>query len=56
MAKVLAAAQSFARGEEGAALVEYALALALLTVLSISAVTALASKIVAFLNAASTTI
>jgi Flp pilus assembly pilin Flp len=56
MAMVLAAIKAFALGEEGASIVEYALALTLIAVVSLAAFAALGAQISAFLNAASTTI
>jgi Flp pilus assembly pilin Flp len=56
MAMVLAAVKTFARGEEGAAIVEYALGLALITLVCLASIAALGAKLSTFFNAASTTI
>jgi len=47
---------SFSRGEDGASLPEYALLLALVTVVCIAAISILGTKVSSFLNAASTSI
>ncbi len=50
MTKILAAATKFARDEEGASLVEYAMLLALICVICIGAVTALGHNISSMLT------
>jgi len=56
MSKMLAAALSFARGEEGVAIVEYALALVLIAVVSVVAIAALGAKLSAFFDVAATSV
>jgi len=53
---MLAATWSFIRGEEGAAVIEYALALMLLLALTIAAIAAMGTTLSAVFDAASTSI
>jgi Flp pilus assembly pilin Flp len=57
MGRLLTAVKQFlTRGDEGASIVEYALTLALITVVCLLAIAALGSKISAFFTSAATTI